>query len=195
MKNFLLCILVFGLTSSAQTTLPSNGKVGIGIIIPLNLYQLKAAVGLTFSRYSTNHELKKNYSNYYNKGDLRGVTRAGLIKDVYIWGYQKQYLEAVVRNATYQEVLTALGGFSVLDQLNRVSLSDSSIKQKMVAHSGALPQAEIMNYTYPPLIGMSNVTDAMGKTIFYKYEDFYRLQHIKDQDGTITKSLDYHFKS
>lgn len=49
-------------------------------------------------------------------------------------------------------------------------------------------------YTYDPSTGMTSETNPRDQTSYYQYDNFQRLQHLKDQDGNIVKSLDYHYK-
>jgi hypothetical protein len=54
--------------------------------------------------------------------------------------------------------------------------------------------AMMTSYTYNPTIGVTSTIDEKGKTAYFSYDDFERLQHIKDQDGNIIQSLQYNYK-
>jgi len=54
--------------------------------------------------------------------------------------------------------------------------------------------AEMTTYTYKPLVGMTSSTDARGQTTYYEYDNFQRLQSVKDASGNVLKSYDYHYK-
>jgi hypothetical protein len=49
-------------------------------------------------------------------------------------------------------------------------------------------------YTYKPLIGISVYCDANNRISYYEYDSFNRLKLIRDQDGNIIKTIDYHYK-
>jgi YD repeat-containing protein len=49
-------------------------------------------------------------------------------------------------------------------------------------------------YTYTPLVGATTVVDAKNTPIYYEYDNFQRLQNIKDKDGNIVKHIDYHYR-
>ncbi|WP_214225835.1 hypothetical protein [Pedobacter sp. B4-66] len=54
--------------------------------------------------------------------------------------------------------------------------------------------AAMSTYTYEPLVGMTSAIDDTGKTVYYEYDSFQRLMHLKDQNGNILKKYDYHYK-
>lgn len=47
---------------------------------------------------------------------------------------------------------------------------------------------------YESLVGMAGGNEAKGMTTTYEYDSFQRLKTIKDQDGNIVESYDYHYK-
>jgi YD repeat-containing protein len=54
--------------------------------------------------------------------------------------------------------------------------------------------AQIITYTYKPLIGITSQTDPSGKTIYYEYDGLGRLKDIKNQDGNIIKVYNYRYQ-
>ncbi|WP_233603328.1 hypothetical protein, partial [Pedobacter sp. KBW06] len=55
-------------------------------------------------------------------------------------------------------------------------------------------EATISTYNYLPQVGTTDQSDSRGQTIYYVYDDFQRLKYIKDQNGHIIKSYEYHLK-
>jgi hypothetical protein len=56
------------------------------------------------------------------------------------------------------------------------------------------PKGALMTtYTYSPLIGMTNACDMDNKVTYYFYDGLGRLRYIKDQDGNILKTIEYHY--
>ena len=53
--------------------------------------------------------------------------------------------------------------------------------------------ALMTTYTYDPLRGITSRTDPNNVTIFYEYDDFGRLQYIKDQERNILKKQEYYY--
>ena len=53
----------------------------------------------------------------------------------------------------------------------------------------------VTTYTYDPLIGVTSVTDPRGNTVYYEYDPFNRLKHVKDKDGNILSQNEYNYKN
>ena len=54
--------------------------------------------------------------------------------------------------------------------------------------------AQMTTYTYSPLIGKTTECDAESRVTYYVYDGFGRVAYIKDQDGNIVKTFQYHYK-
>lgn len=54
--------------------------------------------------------------------------------------------------------------------------------------------SQMVTYTYTPLVGVTSSADGRSMPTYYEYDGFQRLQNIKDQDGNILKSYDYHYR-
>ena len=57
-----------------------------------------------------------------------------------------------------------------------------------------LQGAMIKTYTYDPLIGITSMTDERNRTVFYEYDDYNRLKHIKDHEGNLIETNKYNIK-
>ncbi|HMH20168.1 MAG TPA: hypothetical protein VK563_00260 [Puia sp.] len=53
--------------------------------------------------------------------------------------------------------------------------------------------AQMTTYTYSPLLGMTSQCDADNRVSYYSYDGLGRLRVIKDQDGNILKTMEYHY--
>jgi YD repeat-containing protein len=53
--------------------------------------------------------------------------------------------------------------------------------------------AQMTTYTYVPLVGVSSVCDVDNRVTYYQYDGLNRLKVIKDQDGNILKTIQYHY--
>jgi len=54
--------------------------------------------------------------------------------------------------------------------------------------------AQMTSYTYSPLNGMTSQCDVNNRISYYEYDTIGRLMDIRDQDGNIIKTFDYHYK-
>jgi hypothetical protein len=53
--------------------------------------------------------------------------------------------------------------------------------------------AQMSTATYLPLIGMTSECDINNKVTTFEYDGLLRLRDIKDQDGNVIKTMDYHY--
>ena len=53
--------------------------------------------------------------------------------------------------------------------------------------------AQMTTYTYSPLVGMTTACDPGNRITYYFYDGLQRLKWVKDQDGNIIKSYQYHY--
>ena len=53
--------------------------------------------------------------------------------------------------------------------------------------------AQMTTYTYLPLVGTTTTCDVNNKVTYYIYDGFQRLLRVKDQDGNIVKTYQYHY--
>jgi YD repeat-containing protein len=65
----------------------------------------------------------------------------------------------------------------------------------MVDELRLYPQdAQMVSYTYRPLVGITSQSDANGLITYYTYDAFGRLHLIKDMDGNVLKVMRYGFR-
>jgi hypothetical protein len=54
--------------------------------------------------------------------------------------------------------------------------------------------AQMTTYTYQPLLGVTSQCDINNRIAYYEYDALGRLKDMKDQDGNVIKTVDYHYK-
>jgi YD repeat-containing protein len=124
------------------------------------------------------------YSHPLEVKQVQGITVS------YIYGYNKSVPIAMIENATYAQIATALGiTTTALQEYNESNLTTINTLRSL------LPAARVTTYTYIPLVGVSTVTDARGKTVTYAYDNFGRLKSVKDQNGKLLSENEYHYKT
>ncbi|HEX6427710.1 MAG TPA: hypothetical protein VF008_08500, partial [Niastella sp.] len=55
--------------------------------------------------------------------------------------------------------------------------------------------AQMVTYTYSPLIGMTSVCSFSNAIVYYEYDGLGRLKLMKDQDGNIIKTIEYNYQA
>jgi hypothetical protein len=53
--------------------------------------------------------------------------------------------------------------------------------------------AQMTTYTYNPEVGISSQCDVGSRITYYFYDGLSRLRYVKDQDGNIIKTVEYHY--
>jgi hypothetical protein len=56
-------------------------------------------------------------------------------------------------------------------------------------------KAQMITYTYDPLVGVTSITDANRATTYYRYDNLNRLKAVADHQGNILKTFRYHHKN
>ena len=129
--------------------------------------------------------------NYDSYGNPLYLSIDDSTQIVYLWGYQGQYPIAEIMNATYDEVKTALGGVAP-ESLSSAIIPNETILDDLRKN---LKNSLVTTYIYQPLVGMISKTDPRGNKTTYHYDSFDRLQCIKDRNGNIVESYDYHYRN
>lgn len=116
-------------------------------------------------------------------------------REIYIWGYNWSEPVAVIRNATYDE-LQRIDRDGMIDRIGACDklTANSSEMAWLQSLRTLLPGAEVMLYTYEPLIGINTAVDASGRMTRYEYDGGNRLQAIRDENGNFLEVFKYHYK-
>lgn len=131
----------------------------------------------------------------YNNGKLASSQKKAGTITTYLWSYSGQYPVAEIRNATFTQVQSALGGVDALKSFMASNPTNEIVKSKLDPLRTALPSASISWYTYKPLVGMTSATDPSGRTTYYEYDGFGRLKSAKDTQQKTKETFDYHYRN
>ena len=122
-------------------------------------------------------QARLHYYGYDNKENVLSVSKEDDLKANYIWSYNQTYPIAKIENADYATIETVLRGSA----------------QVIAFSSKALPtNAEIK--TFLALLFTDTRLNKALVTTYYEYDTFGRLKCIKDDDGHILKTYEYHYK-
>lgn len=135
-------------------------------------------------------EIRHRFFSYDKYENVVEASKEQDSPTVYVWGCSGKYLMAEVKGSDYSAV-SQLINQSLLDN---PATTESQIQSELNSLRVNLPNALVTTYTYAPLIGLRSTTDAKGMINYYEYDSLQRLKHVKDQNGNIVKSYDYHYK-
>lgn len=143
------------------------------------------------SKGSNQFEEKIQFHDYDKFGNSIESSKKDDTHTVYLWGYNYTKPIVKIENASYAEVMTALGKSSseTLEYLQ--NYSDDLLKIEIQKIRSNLGNAMVTSYVYKPLVGISSVVDPRGTSISYEYDDLNRLKKIKDQDLNIIEEYCY----
>ncbi|MDE1208073.1 RHS repeat protein [Tenacibaculum sp. LAR 2:5] len=153
------------------------------------------------------------YHSYDSKGNPTEVSKADGTHIVYIWGYNQTQPVAIIENAKLSDIpntyINPIRNASNLDDDRTIDSRDNNGSvTNYIGNEGqlrfylnklhqltALENSQMTFYTYDPLIGVTSITDPRGQTVYYQYDEFNRLEFIKDADGNLLKEHKYHYKN
>ncbi|WP_303318946.1 RHS repeat domain-containing protein [Flavivirga abyssicola] len=133
------------------------------------------------------------YQNYDTQGKPLEVSKKDGTPIVYIWGYNEQFPVARIENATYASAIATLTS-NELTEVKNGTYNQNTMMTTLNKIRTGLPDAMVTTYTYDPLIGVTSVTDPKGYTMYYEYDDFNRLEFVKDADGNLLSENEYNYK-
>ncbi|CAA0232107.1 hypothetical protein [Tenacibaculum maritimum] len=142
------------------------------------------------------------YHSYDSKGNPTELSKKDGVHIVYLWGYGQTQPVAKIINARLSDIPSSL-----ILEIQAQSNSENDRTMGYLGEEGALRmvlnklrevpsllKSQITTYTYDPLIGITSITDVRGKTLYYAYDDFNRLEFVKDNEGNILKENKYNYK-
>ncbi|TRW21471.1 hypothetical protein FMM05_20185 [Flavobacterium zepuense] len=143
---------------------------------------------IAVSKGNENLENKIQFLSYDTDDNPLEVKQIDGITISYIWGYNKTQPIAMIENASYAEIAAGLGvSIATVNGYTQTTLPTNL--------RTALPNAKVTTYEYSPLIGVTKVTDPMGTFTIYGYDNFGRLQWVKDSENNYLSENDYKYKT
>lgn len=144
--------------------------------------------------YGDQFPVLSSVSEVYDGSDSRRLYECGLsdktglpvhvidgtgLHTVYLWGPDRLYPVAEIKNADASSVRSLLG----YDPKN--APDDSAVQDKIAMLRRQLPSAMVTSYTYTPFLGITSITDPAGKTTYYDYDWQKRLSLVRNLNGEI----------
>ncbi|MEP3386211.1 MAG: hypothetical protein ABJN84_16735, partial [Flavobacteriaceae bacterium] len=134
----------------------------------------------------TNIQDRIVFYDYDDFGNPLEVSKESGPSISYIWGYNKEYPIAKMENFESSQITTTVQNLinaAVTASDNDDSVSDENTLRTALSNlrnTSALSDAMVTTYTYDPLVGVTSMTDPKGYTIYYEYDEFNRLEFVKD---------------
>ena len=154
------------------------------------------------------------YHSYDTKGNPVEVSKADGTRIRYVWGYDQTQPIAKIEGYTCETITDPIKGDRILCLLTdaqsqaitnavAASLNETTAatennlraKLQLLKDSFANTNVQVTTYTYDPLIGVTSMTDPRGETLYYTYDAFNRLEHVKDAEGNILNKNEYNYKN
>ncbi len=111
------------------------------------------------------------------------VNKAGT-RTAYLWSPDGLYLEAVINNATTDDIKSA---FSTLTTQEK----NAGLTTKKEELLRQIPGVMVTTYKYKPYVGLSEITDPAGVKTVYTYTPSGKLAAEYDGKGNILRSYEY----
>jgi len=128
---------------------------------------------------------------YYSNGNIKEVFRPNGSQSTFIWGYDSMLLLARLDGIAYADI--GPGNLQFLSNNDIDATSEQTLRNALNGLRTAHPSAQVTTFTYDPLIGVSSITDPINFTSFYNYDQFNRLENIKDEDGNVISTFNYNY--
>lgn len=97
-------------------------------------------------------------------------------------------------NGSSGTVLLSRGGYDLrtwtLSSVTSITITGTNIDELRLYPQGA----QMATCTYNPLVGISSACDVNNRITYYEYDGFNRLMDVRDQDGNIIRTIEYHYK-
>lgn len=131
-------------------------------------------------------ETRVRYHKYDVDGNPIEVSQEDGMHITYIWGYSNTLPVAKIDNATYTQVVQALG--------TTPNLIDRGLTQTEEDLLRGISGAFVTTIDYKWGVGVISQTDPNGLKTTYEYDSFGRLKWVKDPDGNIINAYKYNYK-
>jgi YD repeat-containing protein len=153
------------------------------------------------------YETKVVFDSYDLKGNLTQYHNHDNINTAIVWSYNSELPIVKAENVSYGTLLSAVNsavyqaGYSDIDDLISDIGDLTTLSQKTkwndfnnyLRSNPVLSDVLIKTFSYIPLFGMTSQTDPAGRTTYYEYDDFGRLELVRDQNNNIISKNEYHY--
>ncbi|WP_299189854.1 RHS repeat domain-containing protein [uncultured Aquimarina sp.] len=140
-----------------------------------------------------------NYHSYDVFGNITEISKKNGAHVVYVWGYNKTYPIAKIENASLLSMnssqLMAISEAENVSNSETNTITENNLRSTLQTIRSLFPNSMVTTYTYDLLIGITSITDPLGYTMTYHYDDLNRLKFVKDADGNLVSENQYNYKN
>ncbi|MEL7006070.1 MAG: RHS repeat domain-containing protein, partial [Bacteroidota bacterium] len=144
------------------------------------------------NRKTSEFEEKVSFT-YTSQHNYAQIVQPDGLTTTYLWSYKNSLPVAKIVNATYQQVSNVLG--ADLSNIESGNLSDQVIRTLLSPLRASLPDAQVEIYTYKAGVGTTSVSDPNGRVTTYFYDNYNRLESIRDTEGKLLQSIKYNYRN
>jgi len=136
-------------------------------------------------------ERRLRYSRYDPMGNVNSILANNNQNTNYVWAYSYIYPVTMVEGATFDEMSTAMGGASNIDQAGYSQTPSESTLNSMFGSFRTISESLVNGRLYKPHYGVSAEVSPAANTAAYQYDPFQRLEKILDNDNYILSQFAY----
>jgi hypothetical protein len=132
--------------------------------------------------------LNEEYSYYAGTGKVKEIKHLDGTYTTYIWSYKSLFPVAEIKNATFNQVKSALNDASetLINRVLTAAQPSTADMNRINSLRTELPNALVTTFTFKPLAGVAVVTNQQGVTLYYEYDRFGRLTEVTAGENCAT---------
>lgn len=160
-----------------------------GTYLPYILYKLGAKNNLNLQNYR-DYYYPKTYFDKYNSKGKNVETRTDEESTVYLWGYKNQYVIAEIKNATFIQISNIISESKQEEIANRNEPTRDD--WNLILGLQCLPNSLVTILKYKDMVGLTEIIDPSGRTIYHEYDSFGRITEVYLMENNTKKILQYY---
>jgi len=151
-------------------------------------------------KFDDKYSLTRSNILYDNAGNIIQYSDINSPMKSFIYGYISNNPIAEFENTTYSAISSNTTLINYINQLQTyTNMSDPSVCSNLKTLNNNIrtnlpANVLVTTYTYSPIIGVTSSTDPRGVTTYYNYDNFGRLNNVKDLNNILLKQNRYHYQ-
>lgn len=167
-------------TLPADTSNPGPPAIG-STLLPQYIYAKKG---------DNPFEKKITFDSYDSRANITQYTPEAGAPSSVIWGYRNSLPVAKIENMAFSALPATL-----VTQIQEATHAQLPQKLTELRNHSALSKAMLSAYTYIPLVGTETEIDPKGSKTSYKYDQFGRLEEVRDTQGNLISHNKYQYRT